>query len=107
MTTRRKEIERRLHRIVARIKGGPRHPLFPLPLLPSGPGGVHSFRVTRDHKLVVTQVWRRERDSNPRYLAVHTLSKRAPSATRSSLPSQEVTALAEEEGFEPPVLAHI
>src|SRR5262249_13628716 len=38
-------------RIVARRgKGGPRHPLFPLPLLPSGPGGVHSCCVTRDHK---------------------------------------------------------
>ncbi len=30
--------------------------------------------------------WRREWDSNPRYLAVNTLSKRAPSATRPSLP---------------------
>jgi hypothetical protein len=29
--------------------------------------------------------WRRVRDSNPRYLAVHTLSKRAPSTTRPSL----------------------
>ncbi len=26
--------------------------------------------------------WRRERDSNPRYVAVYTLSRRAPSATR-------------------------
>jgi hypothetical protein len=30
-------------------------------------------------------MWRREWDSNPRYLAVNTLSKRAPSATRPSL----------------------
>ena len=29
--------------------------------------------------------WRRDRDSNPGYLAVYTLSKRAPSATRPSL----------------------
>lgn len=29
--------------------------------------------------------WRRERDSNPRYVAVYTLSRRAPSATRTSL----------------------
>ncbi len=29
--------------------------------------------------------WRREWDSNPRYLAVHALSKRAPSTTRPSL----------------------
>src|SRR5437899_12528191 len=31
------------------------------------------------------RVWRRDRDSNPGYLAVYTLSKRAPSATRPSL----------------------
>ncbi len=31
--------------------------------------------------------WRRDRDSNPGYLAVYTLSKRAPSATRPSLQS--------------------
>src|SRR5262249_25584654 len=31
-------------------KSGPRHPPTPLPLLPSGPGGVHSISVTRDHK---------------------------------------------------------
>ena len=30
--------------------------------------------------------WRRDRDSNPGYLAVYTLSKRAPSATRPSSP---------------------
>jgi hypothetical protein len=30
-------------------------------------------------------LWRRDRDSNPGYLAVYTLSKRAPSATRPSL----------------------
>ncbi len=30
--------------------------------------------------------WRRDRDSNPGYVAVYTLSKRAPSATRPSLP---------------------
>jgi hypothetical protein len=39
-------------REIAARKGGPRHPLCPLPLLPSGPGGVHSRRVTRDHKNV-------------------------------------------------------
>jgi hypothetical protein len=31
------------------------------------------------------RVWRRDRDSNPGYVAVYTLSKRAPSATRPSL----------------------
>ena len=51
---------------------------------------------------------RRERDSNPRYLSVHTISNRAPSATRSSLQVREASAkLAEREGFEPPVLSHI
>ena len=29
--------------------------------------------------------WRRERDSNPRYVAVYTLSRRAPSTTRTPL----------------------
>jgi hypothetical protein len=33
-------------------------------------------------------LWRRDRDSNPGYLAVYTLSKRAPSATRPSLRSR-------------------
>ena len=83
---RRKDDERRLVESSLAEKGGPRHPLFPLPLLPSGPGGVHSFRVTRDHKMASRKsCWRRERDSNPRYLSVHTISNRAPSATRSSL----------------------
>ena len=35
--------------------------------------------------LSLESLWRREWDSNPRYLAVNTLSKRAPSATRPSL----------------------
>ena len=34
---------------------------------------------------VLDFLWRRDRDSNPGYLAVYTLSKRAPSATRPSL----------------------
>ena len=33
-------------------------------------------------------VWRRERDSNPRYLAVYTLSRRASSATPAPLPKK-------------------
>ena len=33
--------------------------------------------------------WRRERDSNPRYaINIHTLSRRAPSAARTSLPKK-------------------
>src|SRR5438874_12378877 len=35
---------------------------------------------------LVKQVWRRGWDSNPRYVAVYTLSKRAPSAARPPLP---------------------
>ena len=38
-------------------KGGPRHPPIPLPLLPSGPGGVHSVSVTRDHKTWSRMWW--------------------------------------------------
>src|SRR6266404_202307 len=36
----------------------------------------------------VTQRWRRGWDSNPRYVSVYTLSKRAPSAARPPLPFQ-------------------
>src|SRR5712664_3440248 len=35
---------------------------------------------------LVKHVWRRGWDSNPRYVAVYTLSKRAPSAARPPLP---------------------
>ena len=31
------------------------------------------------------RIWRRERDSNPRYVAVYTISSRAPSTTRPPL----------------------
>src|ERR1700754_863501 len=66
----------------------PRHPSRPLPLLPSGPGGVYGLSSRGDrqghHKDV--QNWRRERDSNPRYvISVYTLSRRAPSTTRTPL----------------------
>ena len=38
-------------------------------------------------------VWRRERDSNPRYaINVYTLSRRAPSATRTPLQESEFGA---------------
>ena len=64
----------------------------PLPLLPSGPDGVRDrpLRGTRLSLLTArkagwNQIWRRGRDSNPRYLAVHTISSRAPSASRSPL----------------------
>ena len=36
-------------------------------------------------------LWRRGWDSNPRYLAVNTLSKRAPSATRPPLQTRALT----------------
>src|SRR3954463_5913310 len=66
----------------------PRHPSRPLPLLPSGPGGVYGLSSRGDrqghHKDVWN--WRRERDSNPRYvISVYTLSRRAPSTTRTPL----------------------
>jgi hypothetical protein len=34
--------------------------------------------------------WRRERDSNPRYVAVYTLSRRAPSTTRTPLQFNQI-----------------
>src|SRR5271154_2289446 len=40
--------------------------------------------------MVYGSLWRREWDSNPRYLAVNTLSKRAPSATRPSLQAKKL-----------------
>ncbi len=40
---------------------------------------------------VLITVWRRGWDSNPRYLAVNTLSKRAPSATRPPLQTRALT----------------
>jgi hypothetical protein len=43
------------------------------------------FMDTMRVKVNEINAWRREWDSNPRYLAVNTLSKRAPSATRPSL----------------------
>ena len=42
----------------------------------------------RREKSYSSKIWRRERDSNPRYVSVYTLSRRAPSATRP--PLQEV-----------------
>ena len=56
-----------------------------LPLLPSGPDGIGHPLIA--YGLVINAKGvRRERDSNPRYPdRVHTLSKRAPSASRSSL----------------------
>src|SRR5450432_324830 len=42
---------------------------------------------------------RRERDSNPRYLSVHTISNRAPSATRA--PLQRSIFFEERVGVEP------
>ena len=56
-----------------------------LPLLPSGPDGVRQESIAQSPDLQA-EGRRRERDSNPRYSdRVHTLSKRTPSATRSSL----------------------
>ena len=81
---------------VTRKKGGSGHPRRRLPLLPSGPGGVRQLHVAQSHSDGGMQLqptvndkliweWRRERDSNPRYLSAHTISNRAPSATRASL----------------------
>ena len=47
--------------------------------------GKCSQMCSQHSKLLILKEWRRDRDSNPGYLAVYTLSKRAPSATRPSL----------------------
>ena len=52
----------------------------------------------------VLKVYRRERDSNPRYVAVYTLSRRAPSATRP--PLQVVKNSSYQEIKQSLVLAH-
>ncbi len=75
------------------MTGYPLAPSVQLPLLPSGPGGVHGLQSRRPghhafwRKLFFSpsSVWRKEWDSNPRYVAAHSLSKRAPSSTRPSL----------------------
>ncbi len=56
-----------------------------LPLLPPGPGGVHEPLLRRTRLSSLDPCWRRGGDSNPRYVAVHTISSRAPSASRSPL----------------------
>ncbi len=62
-----------------------RHTNQLLPLLPSGPDGVCNVSVAQG--LVFFNIWRRERDLNPRnaFWHVHTISSRAPSASRTSL----------------------
>src|SRR5438132_338284 len=45
---------------------------------------------------------RRERDSNPRYLSIHTISNRAPSATRASLQGGISNVLGGEGGIRTP-----
>ena len=63
----------------------PRHMPLLLPLLPSGPDGVHNKNIARG-PTQTTINFRRERDSNPRYAVnVYTISNRAPSATRTPL----------------------
>src|SRR5881394_1222347 len=49
-----------------------------------------------NRRFITPQRWRRGWDSNPRYVAVYTLSKRAPSAARPPLQSLLLPPLAEE-----------
>lgn len=51
----------------------------------SGPAAGGACDAMQSFRDVCEAAWRRDRDSNPGYLAVYTLSKRAPSATRPSL----------------------
>ena len=100
-------------------------PELRLPLLPSGPGGVHRYRPFRARlSLLPTRgsllrKWRRARDSNPGWVAPHLISSQAPSTTRPALlarlaplhsscayysPSKQTAkSMAEREGFEPSV----
>src|SRR5262245_23771417 len=87
----------------AEKKGGPRHPLGPLPLLPSGPGGVHRRCVARDHKLSqITSKLFAERGGfePPVPFSTHDFQ----SCTFGlSVISPGNGSSAEREGFEPPV----
>ena len=92
------------------MAGHPRTSGGPTPLLPSGPGGVHGSPTTRTRPPPWAAhsgaKWRREWDSNPRYVAAHSRSRRAPSSTRSSLhvcSNCMNSDVAEEAGFEPAV----
>ena len=78
---------------LAKRKSAHGHPPSPLPLLPSGPGGVGGRSVTRgmrgswslDPVGSRRQLERRGRDSNPRWVAPHMISNHAPSTTRTPL----------------------
>jgi hypothetical protein len=97
-------------------KGGPRYPFTPLPLLPSGPGGVHSLNVTRDHKTVtqlVVGLAEREGFEPSVRCRTHDFqsctfghSVTAPISWCGDL-ARSQTEVADGEGFEPPVLSYI
>ena len=89
-----KIIGHRLYMIEVKIAGVPRGTRrLLLPLLPSGPDGVHNpplhgtrllnltaaAHVPSENRPLLVYVWRRERDSNPRYtfVGIHTISSRA------------------------------
>ena len=95
-------------RIVAHKRGGPRYPLFPLPLLPSGPGGVHSRRVTRDHNVFTQWVQAAEGEGFEPSVPFSTHDFQSCTFGHSVIPPHEGQQnWAEGEGFEPPVLSHI
>ena len=51
----------------------------------------NTSNIKKDNHLRLSYVWRRERDSNPRYaFNVHTISNRALSASQTSLQSKRI-----------------
>src|SRR5262249_12970267 len=65
------------------------------------PGLAGFTSIASPRAINITGTWRRVRDSNPRYLSIHTISNRAPSTTRSTL--QVFQPSEERVGFEPTV----
>ncbi len=68
-----------------------------LPLLPSGPGGVHRLPLHRAQLPTYIQIFMAERvgfEPTVRLLSAHTISSRAPSATRAPLRNNVITYLA-------------
>src|SRR5216683_7673138 len=63
-----------------------------LPGTPDFESGAFSRSASSPEFCDLAQLWRRGWDSNPRYVAVYTLSKRAPSAARPPLPESSICA---------------
>ena len=65
-----------------------RHPMSPLPLLPSGPDGVHGLSSRRNRR-EPPLTWRREWDSNPRTPVKMLLEFQSSAFDRSAIPPHD------------------